>query len=83
MSDLVGNPEDRFSHNEAKMMPARLAQLVECLGLRSGVCRFNFRVRHILSLVVSKDERMVTWYWLTAKGVNRLGLVYFRKVWLG
>ena len=44
MWDLVGNPEDRFSHNEA--------QLIMDLDYRNQIINACFIIRHSLSMVV-------------------------------
>ena len=44
-----------FSQRGSSMLllvPALLAQLVACLGLHLGFCRFDSHIRHIISLVV-------------------------------
>ena len=41
-----------YSLEQPQYTSARFAQLVACLSLRSGVCRFESRFWHILLLVV-------------------------------
>ena len=55
----VDNRETYKHHCCTSLRPVRIAQSVTCLGLCSGVRRFNFRVRH-LSLVVITSERVNT-----------------------
>ena len=50
---LSGQKQRHSTHTPFCATPVWLAQFVACLGLRPGVRRFNSRVRHILSLVVS------------------------------
>ena len=46
MSDLVGNPEDRFSHNEAHLK-------VECKAMLRETKNLSFLIYHILVFILN------------------------------
>ena len=58
MSDLVGNPEDRFSHNEAHLIPFLL--LTFFMDLLSVTLMFVVVVVLVVSLLSSVFSPLVT-----------------------
>ena len=46
MSDLVGNPEDRFSRVEAHIWPDAIAALVMCLDWQASRPTIEFRLEN-------------------------------------
>ena len=49
MSDLVGNPEDRFSHNKAQIILARYKRKRSCIEID---CLLQHKVDHIIAQTV-------------------------------
>ena len=74
MSDLVGNPEDWFSHNEAQNVPNVHLKALVCLSVKSLIF-FNCRgdgaepVRKLKSLECVKTE--IYWYSLRLRHQRR------------
>ena len=54
MSDLVGNPEDRFSHNEAQMMS--VVKMVDMNAQYLSEGKMDINLIHALSLKCVKEK---------------------------
>ena len=59
MSDLVGNPEDRFSHNEPQMIKDRIfyryIKLCDGINIAGDTEFLNDKARAIISCFLSSD----------------------------
>ena len=74
MSDLVGNPEDRFSHNEAHLATERIATDVHSSGFERLDSAFTFDIHTALFLHIvyninkqKKPRLLIVFYYTIRK----------------
>ena len=72
MSDLVGNPEDRFSHNEALVSEVKKTIVRSSLGLHNIIARRELLpLRKIQATVPHKGEDWYKTVWYVDCGYTR------------
>ena len=61
MSDLVGNPKDRFSHNEAQITVHNISKFSNSLTWLKIIVKFHFLISYLQNTLFNVPPHTIVW----------------------